>query len=344
MAAVRLFLPALFFAAAAAVLLLWPSLSAAEVDAATPAVEAGERERWFSSEFITGELDVGDFIVSPGRVELEARPGETAVRYLTITNRVSDNRTFELLVEDVAGTEDGSAAVRLLGEERGPYTLKDYISFPSRTFTLALGERARIPVFINIPADASPGGFYGSVLVTTVRDEGADGPVGGDTGARSPIIARVGTLFFVTVPGEVERSGAARAFSLIDDYWWYESGPVRFGIAYENTGSVHLAPYGELRVRNMFGEEVGFVEIDPWFVLPGSLRFREITWDRELLLGRYTATLALNRGYDDIVDEFELSFWVLPWKMVGGTFLVFFIIFFALRAFFRTFELKRRGS
>jgi hypothetical protein len=93
----------------------------------------------------------------------------------------------------------------------------------------------------------------------------------------------------------------------------------------------------------MFGEEVGYVELEPWFVLPGSLRVREFSWDREFLLGRYTVKAAINRGYDDLIDEVSVSFWVLPWKIVGGTFLILFIILFGFRAFFRTFEFKRKG-
>ena len=34
---------------------------------------------------------------------------------------------------------------------------------------LELGERARIPVTITVPADAEPGGHYGSVFISTIR-------------------------------------------------------------------------------------------------------------------------------------------------------------------------------
>ena len=33
-----------------------------------------------------------------------------------------------------------------------------------------------------------------------------------------------------------------------------------------------------------------------------------------------TVTAKVNRGYDDIVDEVSTTFWVLPWKIVLGTF------------------------
>ena len=296
-------------------------------------------ELWYESEMISGNIEVGDFVVGPGRTEIELNPGQTIIQEITVTNRISDTRTFRLEVEDISGSADGSSVVSLLGDEIGPYSILDYIHFPEDTFVLELGERARIPVTITVPPDAEPGGYYGSVLVSTIET----GDSTNKSAARSPIIARIGSLFFLTVRGEAVIEGEVLEMSLINGSWWYEKGPIELGIVYENTGSMHVNPYGELAISNMFGEEVGFVELDPWFVLPTSLRVKEVTWDREFLLGRYTAKAKINRGYDDIVDEVTVSFWVLPWKIVGGVFLVLFIVIFSLRAFFRTFEFTRKG-
>ncbi|MCA9362709.1 hypothetical protein KC851_00075 [Candidatus Kaiserbacteria bacterium] len=303
-------------------------------------VPAVEEKPWYRSEQISGnKIDIGDFVVGPGRAEIEVSPGETVIQEISVTNRISANRIFEIEVEDITGSADGSSAVSLTGSERGPYSIRDYISFPKDSFTLDLGERARIPITITVPPDAEPGGYYGSVLISTLQ-AGAE-----QVGAvpRSPIVARVGSLIFLRVKGEAVVAGETQSLDLLADKFWYESGPIELGILYENTGSVHVNPYGELSVTNMFGEEVGFVELEPWFVLPNSLRIREITWDREFLLGRYTARALVNRGYEDIVDEVSVSFWVLPWKIVGGVFLILFIIIFSVRAFFRTFEFKRKS-
>ncbi len=309
------------------------------VVASTTVVEAAPS--WFRLEKLSGDnLAVGDFVVGPGRTEVEVKPGETVTVEISVANRISDDRTFELTVEDVAGSDDATQAIMLFGAAKGPYTVKDYISFPQNTFSLDLGERARIPVTITMPENAAPGGYYGSVLISTVRvPESEPEAVGG---TRAPIVARVGTLFFITVPGAVERSGELQEITLKNDQWWYEKGPVTFNVLYENTGSVHLNPYGELQITNIFGEEVGFVELEPWFALPQSLRSREVTWDRELLLGRYKATVRINRGYDDIVDERSVAFWVMPWKVMGGIFLAVFLVFLGLRLFFRSFEFKRK--
>lgn len=303
-------------------------------------LEVDAKESWFKVEELSGEVNQGDFVVGPGRVELELKPGQSAVYEISLANRISDGRQFVLEFEDIAGTGDAKRSVVFLGDERGPYTIKDYLSVPENTLKLDLGERARIPVTISIPEDAEPGGYYGGILISTVKDDGLDE---GPGTARSPIVARVGTLFFITVPGETVKGGEMKEVSIIDKKLWYERGPIEMSVLFENTGSVHLNPYGEARIKNIFGEEVGFVELEPWFVLPKSLRSREFTWDRELLFGRYTAHVSVNRGYDDIVDEATVVFWVLPWKILLGTFLVLFTFIFAFRLFFKKFEFKRRA-
>jgi hypothetical protein len=298
------------------------------------------KERWFKVEQLSGLVNQGDFVVGPGRVELELKPGQSAVYEVSLANRIDDNRSFSLVFEDVAGTEDAKRSVIFLGEERGPYTVKDYLSVPENSLKLNLGERARIPVTISVPEDAEPGGYYGGLLISTIKDDGKDE---GPGTARSPIVARVGTLFFITVPGEVVKSGETKAVSVLNKKWWYEKGPINMAVLFENTGSVHLNPYGEARIKNIFGEEVGFVELEPWFVLPKSLRSREFSWDRELLFGRYTVFVSINRGYDDIIDEYTLVFWVLPWKVLLATFLGIFTVIFGLRLFFKKFEFTRRA-
>ena len=134
--------------------------SAASQAVATTTESATKSDRWFNSDFISGDIQVGDFVIGPGKVELTIKPGQTVTRNISVTNRISDKRTFALAVEDMSGSADPSKAVVLLGDQSGPYSLKNYFSFPNNTFTLALGERAQIPVTITMPPNAEPGGYY----------------------------------------------------------------------------------------------------------------------------------------------------------------------------------------
>jgi hypothetical protein len=249
-----------------------------------------------------GDAVVGDFVVGPGKVDVSLKPGESRTVEMIVTNRTGETRIFNLTTEDMTGSDDVEKPVVLLGSERGPYSLRDYLKVEHRSFELGHNQRARIPVTISIPPDAEPGGLYGSMLVDTVAIEAVSGE-SSNTVPQSAIIARIGTLFFVTVEGEVEHNGALIDFATIGKKTFFTDGPLSFGILHENTGSIHIAPYGEVRIKNMLGEEVGFVELEPWFILPGSQRLREITWNREFLFGQYTATAHINRGYDDIIDS-----------------------------------------
>lgn len=288
-----------------------------------------------------GAGDYGDFVVGPGKIELPLSPGESRVVEVTVTNRLGEPRVFNLEVEDAAGTKDPERPVALLGDDIGPYTLKDYLLIPEKSFVLGAGERARIPVTVAIPEDAEPGGRYGSVLVTTTTLPNESG-VSSNAQSGSAIVSRIGTLFFITTPGIVELEGELTDFATIPDKKFFTKGPMKFSILFENIGSVHLNPYGTISIDNMLGEEVGFIEMEPWYALPQSLRFREVVWDREFMIGRYTATLELNRGYNDIIDTAKISFWVLPLNVVlpvlGGIIFIIFLIRYVVTRF----EFKRK--
>lgn len=287
-----------------------------------------------------GDVVVGDFVVGPGMVSVEMEPGETRVVNITATNRMGDRRRFDLSVEDAEGSNSLEQPVMLLGDQRGPYSLKDYLTYEEPSFILSQGERAVIPVTISIPADAEPGGFYGSVLVSTasVPGEGEQGEVRGSTA----VVSRIGTLFFITVPGDVAKEGRLAGFTTIPEQKVFKEGPIRFQVLFENTGSVHLSPYGDIRITNILGEEVGVVDAVPWFALPQSTRLKEVKWDRPFLFGYYKAEANIHRGYDEIVDTMEVSFWVLPWKPLAAGVVVIMLIIFVIRFIGKNFTIARR--
>lgn len=337
----------LFTAGAFAILGVLPCVSSAQegdvsVPVGTDIVSSEESVGLpYEVETLLGDEVYGDFVLGPGKLEVSINPGETKVVEVTVSNRTGVERIFEVTVEDATGSTDPTQTLVLLGGEHGPYSMKDYVSVKASRFKLPHNQRARIPVTISVPPNIAPGGLYGSILVSTVSQEAK---AGGDEGTKpqSAIVSRIGSLFFITIPGAVEKEGSLKNFGTVPEKKFYQEGPVDFGILFENTGSIHLAPYGEIRITNVFNEEVGYLELDPWFVLPQALRLREVTWNRDFLFGRYTATAQINRSYDDVIDEMSYTFWVLPWKPVTLAFLTLFFVLFLIRAFFKNFEFKRK--
>lgn len=295
----------------------------------------------YEIENLPGGGAIGDFVVGPGKVDVTIKPGESKVVMMNVSNRTGQRRIFNLAVEDTTASDDPTVGIQLLGNEHGPYSLKDYISFPSASFELDNNQRARVPVTITIPKDADAGGRYGTVLATTLAPK-ATTTEDENSIPQSAVVARIGTLFFVTIPGDISKDGALSKFGAVPEQHFFQSGPIKMGVLFENKGPIHLAPYGEIRIKNMLGDEVGYVQLDPWFVMPKSLRLREVTWNREFLFGRYTATVQLNRSYDDKIDTMTFQFWVLPWKLVLAAFAAVFILVFLIRAMFKNFEFRRK--
>jgi hypothetical protein len=161
---------------------------------------------------------------------------------------------------------------------------------------------------------------------------------------RSAIVSRLGILFFVRTPGEVKEEGKLAGFTTFNNRKIFGESPIDFRLLYENNGSVYVNPYGEIRIQNILGEEVGMVEVDPWFSLPQSLRVREVSWERPFLFGRYTAVASINRGYGDIIDTATVTFWVIPWKIALGAFVALFVLIFCIRFVVTRFEFRRKSN
>ncbi len=299
----------------------------------------------YTTDFVGSPTDkaVGDFVVGPGKEEITIAPGTSKTVEIIVTNRTGELRQFNFVVEDATGSNDPATPVVLLGNDRGPYTLKDYISVPHAHIDLKHNERARIPVTISVPVDAEPGGRYGSILVTTVSKNAIKGDDSG-TAPSSAIVSRIGMIFFLTIPGKTNIDGEFKSIKTLPQKTFFAKGPINFQLLFENKGDLHLNPYGEIRIKNMLDQEVGAIELDPWFALPKSLRSREVSWDRELLMGKYTATAEIHRGYGDTVDTQVVTFWVIPWKLVALVFGALFVLFFMLRFIAKNFEFKRKSS
>lgn len=277
-------------------------------------------------ETLPDNKSYGDFVVGPGKIEVELSPGETRTINLTVANRLGTNKIFTLGVEDFTGSNDPNSTVVLLGDDRGPYSLRDYIHPATTSIDIQPSMRARIPIVISIPADAQPGGLYGSVIVGTLTRTPTTTPEGGAMPS-SPIITRIGTLFFVRVKGPVLTDGHLEKFQITGNrHFLWDSQPVAFDVVYKNDGNVHLDPYGTVSITNMLGSTVGSVDVEPWFAMPQSLRFRQVAWNPPFLLGRYTAHAEINRGYGSTTDQMDVSFWVIPWKILLGALIAIVIV------------------
>lgn len=295
----------------------------------------------YSKEALPDTTVYSDFVVGPGKIQVDMKPGETITKNIIVSNRLGSAKDFQIELEDIQGSRDVEQTVVLLAGQRGPYSLKDYLGIASTTFTINHAERVTIPVTIHVPSDAQPGGLYGSVVISTISKSASPELKSGSASGKSAIVTRIGTLFFIRVAGEVKEDASLVKFSLKNDASIVSANePVSFRLLYENNGTIHENPYGYITVSNIFGSTVAKVPVQPWFALPNSLRLREVVWTPKFLFGRYTAVAEINRGYGDIIDTKELTFWVIPWKLILGAFIGLVVVFMLLRWIFSKFTIS----
>ncbi len=280
-----------------------------------------------------------DFVLEPGKIEIFLNPGETTTRNISVINRINRNVDFKVETEDFIGSDNVNTPVILLGNEKSPYSFKDNLIPESDSFDLKFGQKIELPITITAPENAQPGGYYSSVIVSSLPAIGDD-----ESSAGAKIVSRVAVLFFVRVNGPVNQQGQLDDFRIEGGDSFMQKGPVNFEILFKNEGTVHLVPYGMVRIKNIFGKEVGKVPVDAYFSLPESLRYRQVTWAQERLLGRYTAELNLNRGYEGKEDISKISFWVIPWTYIVAVLIVIFIITLLWKFVTSKFEFKRKAD
>lgn len=288
-------------------------------------------------------IDAGtqrDFVVGPGKQEITLDPGQTVTVNMTVANRLGVKKTFSIDMEDISGSRDLDRPAVLLDNAVGPYSLKSYLHIPEYSVTLENGQRATVPVTITVPNDSEPGGLYGSVVVGVVSDPTAQDLESGRSSGANQLITRIGTLFFVRINGDVNEDGKVSDFYLKGNQKVLTSGPVTFDILYDNKGNVHQNPVGNIHVSNIFGADVGVIEVDPWFALPNSLRLREVVWDAPFLMGRYVATANIYPGYGEATSTLSVVFWVLPWKIILSILVALIVIIFGLRLLFSKVSIK----
>ena len=283
-----------------------------------------------------------DFVLEPAKNEIFLQPGEKTTKTISVVNRTDTELEFKIEIEDFVGSRDPRQAVVLLGDKRGPYSLKDFITPEVSSFKLKSKQRAILKVNIAVPADAEPRGMYGSLLVSSAQ---ADRP-GEENESKTKTVSRVGALYFVRVAGAAEENGFLKDFRLAGEKKWaYQEGPYNFEVLFENNGNVHLTPSGKIVIRNTIGRKVAELAVPAFFSLPESLRSTQVVWDNHWAFGRYTATATIERNYQintSATDEMSIVFWVLPWKTAAVVLVAVIVIYFLIRRILGSFEIKRR--
>lgn len=278
--------------------------------------------------------------ISPPVMTLSADPGQTITAQISLRDISSGILLVNGQINDfIAAGEDGTPKILLDGSGDNPYSIKNWIS-PFTEMTLLPKQIKTFPITIKVPADASPGGHYGVIRFTSVPPE--------LKGTGVSLSASLGSLVLIKVSGNVKENLAVQEFTAYNSGQpssLFESSPVQFIARLKNTGNMHEQPTGQITITDMFNKKVADVIINqpPRYILPNSIRKFDQSLDsgqlgNKVLFGQYHAKLNVTYGVNKQIVTSEITFWVIPYRLIGAGIVLLVGGFFALRFLIRRYN------
>ncbi len=235
--------------------------------------------------------------------------------------------------------------------------LASWIKTDVTSVTLQPRETVEVPVKIEVPVGAEPGGHYAGIFFGS----------GGEGQSQLSIKSQLGSLVIIRVAGNIRETGTVTEFAASPKT--HNRLPVDFFLRLQNSGNVHFRPKGFVTIRNMFGGVSATLPINPkeGAVLPNSIRRFDMTWNRNASsnkpgnffqeignemknfgLGNYTADVVVTYGTENKTMASTTKFTIFPWRfmlvLLLVVILIIFLISLGLRSYNRMIIKRAQGS
>lgn len=188
---------------------------------------------------------------------------------------------------------------------------------PIPDISLGPQEKKDVKVTLLVPAGASAGGYYGAIRFVP-SSPGQQSTVG--------LTASVGSLVLITVPGNLVQKLNLVQFSAAQGSHARSiifTGNVSVLTRLQNAGDIHVQPFSNVLVKDMFGKLVTSYEFnntDPRAnILPDSTRKFVDALPKRHWFGRYTitASFAYSQGSGNLLNA-SATFWYFPLWFVAA--------------------------
>lgn len=243
----------------------------------------------------------------PPRLEITINPGQVITQEIKIRNESQTTRFLTTNVKDFIVQNDKGTPIQL--EDVGldnRWAAASWVQVSPTQIRLKPGETKGLSITIIAPENASPGGHYAMVIHSPDKSSTLDG-----TGMA--VQANVGSLLYITVPGEIQEAAKVQLF---EAPFFSEFGPIDFKTIVTNLSDIHISPIGNIEVTNFLGSKTAILPLEKINIFPFTSRNYQNTLNRKWLFGRYRASLLAGFGSQGQALSAYLYFWVIPWRLI----------------------------
>ena len=297
--------------------------------------------------------------LTPSPLVQTVKPGVTNSFPLQVRNNGTGNEDLKIEVRRFTFNSDtGQIAI----DDVPAADLSQWVTFSNARFSVAPGQVFTQNVKIAFPADS---GFSYSFVIVISRQSQPQATGGGRL--LQGTIADFGLV-------NIDRPGATSALqiaSLKTSAGIYEYVPATLSLTFKNTGNTFVRPTGNIFIGR--GDDAGKHPITTLpvndaggYILPDTSRTISANWndgfpriDTETLsdgtvkkheiwnwgdlskfrFGKYTAqaVAVYSNGSYDVPLNAQVSFWILPWKIILGALIILLIVGFGVFTIIRSF-------
>jgi len=286
--------------------------------------------------------------VTPSPIVETLTPGQVKTVDLRIRNTGSTTEHLKITPRSFSvNSVDGQLSLNDTVEPE----IASWLEFSSKDFVVKPGEWYTEKLTFSVPKDA--GFSYSFALVIDRQKEIKNS----DEGVQQ---LRGSVAIFGLI--NIDRPGATRKLDLVtfkSSQAFYEYMPVTFNVEVKNPGNTIVQPVGNIFIQRSAADKqpISTMPVNPTkgYVLPGATRVFSTGWDdgfqvlvpenpgdaaskknvswnwsnvSHLRIGKYTARVVVvyNDGQRDIPTIGEVSFWIIPWKLIGGFLIVISLV------------------
>ncbi len=273
-------------------------------------------------------------IVYPARQFLEVSPGEKTAITANFVNQ-SDQpisgyvRLVDFIVRDNQGTPELIENTQAAPEK---YAASSWFKSEYERVTLPANEKVSIQAQITVPPNAHPGGRYVAFYFQTQEPKfNQDNNLNYQAG--TGITPRLASLIYIKVKGDIKENAFVTKFQT---QGFQEYGPIAVETEILNRGDYHIAPKGEISLKNPFGKIIEKSLLKEQNIFPDTSRIYQNILGKKLMLGKYRLELNATYGEKGKVLTAYTDIWVFPWKMALIVVLMLVITTLLIRHFYQT--------
>ena len=239
--------------------------------------------------------------IAPAKVEFNVNPGDE-IKFSIYTRNDGEAATYLYSVVKWFTEDEGGTKIWV---EDVPEI--EWVKIPEKV-SAPPGEMIEVPVVINVPQDAPPGGHFLAIGFGTAPAK--------QKGSGISIGVNVLSLVYINISGNRIDKISVSEFNAKKVYF---SFPVKFAYKIKNEGNTYVRPTGDIEISNIFGRLVANLKVNEreLQILPGKEKVLENEWKTNFAFGPYKAKFNIYYGLNQSQNlVFNYWFFMFPVKAI----------------------------